>query len=62
MGLSSRTLNTLHKSAVRFLIGFGFVGMGLTVIAIRNLKNVVEGEDEVYEAANTKEGEETLKS
>lgn len=37
MGVSSRTLNTIHRYTVKGLIGAGLVGMALTVVAIQNI-------------------------
>lgn len=42
MGLTSRQLDNIQKGAVRVLIGFGLVGIGLTiytVISISRFKN-----------------------
>lgn len=40
MGFSSKTLNNLHVGAVRVLIAAGVVGLGLTILTIRSMRDI----------------------
>lgn len=38
MAFTSRTLNTIHTTSVRLLMAMGLVGVGSTIMVIKNLR------------------------
>lgn len=58
MGITSRHLNKIHRFSVGFLIGVGVIGIGFTVVTIRNLTTslkygaVASGETQKQESSD----------
>lgn len=50
MALSARALDRLHQTTVKCLIGLGVVGVGLSIVAIKDIMTLRKENQSKYQA------------